>query len=158
VGTDFSKQAVSLSKARLAGRANVLQADVTDLPFPNMHFSHVLLFGIIEHIRDEAKALAEIRRVSRPGARIYFTTSNYFSALQGVNFIRRNTYGYPYGYQKNWETKVLEARLGAFLTVRRVEYVHADWDMPLVRTFDKAAAWVFPKWARYIHVSCELDT
>jgi len=43
VGTDFSKQAVSLSRARLAGRANVLQADVTDLPFPTSHFSHALL-------------------------------------------------------------------------------------------------------------------
>jgi len=96
--------------------------------------------------------------VSRPGAIIYFTTSNYFSALQGVNFIRRNTYGYPYGYQKNWATKVLEARLRDFFTIGRVEYVHADRDMPLVRTFDKAAAWAFPKWARYIHVTCELDT
>lgn len=156
VGIDFSQRAVSLADVRLAGRANVLQADVTNLPFPDGHFTHVLLFGIIEHVRDEAKALAEIYRVSQPGAMIYLSTSNYFSALQGANFIRRNTCGYPYGYQKNWKRRALEERLREFFLIRSLRYAHADLDMPLIQIFDKAAAHVFPAWARYIHVTCEM--
>lgn len=157
VGTDFSERAVSLSLAKLAGRANVLWADVTDLPFPDAYFSHVLLFGVLEHVRNDAKAFAEIRRVSRPGAIIYLTTSNRFSALQVINFVRGNTRGYPYGYQKNWTREELKVRLGKFFTIARIGFAHADRDMRLVQIFDKATARFVPQWARYIQIVCELN-
>jgi ubiquinone/menaquinone biosynthesis C-methylase UbiE len=156
VGSDFSERAVSLSRGRLAERANILQAPVTDLPFPNAHFSHVLLFGVIEHVQDVSQALTEIRRVSRPGAMIYFSTSNYFSTLQGVNFVRRNTYGYPYGYQKNWKRKELENQLTKFFKITHVDYVHTDRDMPIVKSADEIVAFIFTGWARYMHITCEL--
>jgi len=116
------------------------------------------VFGIIEHIRDEAKALAEIRRVSRPGAIIYFTYIQLLFSAPGCQLHSPQHVWLSVRLSKELGNKSARGATTRLFTIGRVEYVHADRDMPLVRTFDKAAAWAFPKWARYIHVTCELDT
>ncbi|MCA8971889.1 MAG: class I SAM-dependent methyltransferase [Planctomycetes bacterium] len=47
------------------------------LPFPDASFDLVCLFDTIEHIPDEARALAEIRRVLRPGGYVFFSVPAY---------------------------------------------------------------------------------
>ncbi len=44
-----------------------VQADLTDLPFPDGHFDVVLSSHVLEHVRDDGAAIAEIARVLRPG-------------------------------------------------------------------------------------------
>jgi 2-polyprenyl-3-methyl-5-hydroxy-6-metoxy-1,4-benzoquinol methylase len=41
------------------------------LPFPDGAFDAVLNCGVLEHVEDETRALAELRRVLRPGGRLF---------------------------------------------------------------------------------------
>jgi SAM-dependent methyltransferase len=49
---------------RLAGGHRV---DVTDLPFPGASFDMVFASHVLEHVADDRRAIAEVRRVLRPG-------------------------------------------------------------------------------------------
>ncbi|MEZ5988526.1 MAG: class I SAM-dependent methyltransferase [Planctomycetota bacterium] len=52
-------------------------ADAYEVPLPDASQDLVCLFDTIEHIPDEARALAEIRRVLRPGGLVFFSVPAY---------------------------------------------------------------------------------
>jgi len=57
--------------AKLARRgASVVGALITSLPFPDEAFDLVCALDIVEHVDDDAAALAELSRVARPGAAV----------------------------------------------------------------------------------------
>ena len=62
---DISRPA--LAKLRSRG-ASVTLSQVTALPFPSASFDLVCALDIVEHVDDEDAALAEISRVTKPGA------------------------------------------------------------------------------------------
>jgi SAM-dependent methyltransferase len=49
------------------------RADALALPFADEVFDAVFIFDVLEHIDDDARVLAEIRRVLRPGAKLLIT-------------------------------------------------------------------------------------
>jgi len=57
----------SEGEAAPPAQATALAADATGLPFPDDAFDAVIAAEILEHIPDDAAALAEIARVLRPG-------------------------------------------------------------------------------------------
>jgi ubiquinone/menaquinone biosynthesis C-methylase UbiE len=68
---------VSLSRL-LRARANdyrgaAVVADATRLPFRDGSFDVILACEVLEHVEDDARALAEARRVARPSARLAVT-------------------------------------------------------------------------------------
>lgn len=63
VSTDLSPAALEVLRERVAGP--VLQADMTNLPFPDESFDVVLAGEVIEHIDDDVAALREAHRVLR---------------------------------------------------------------------------------------------
>jgi SAM-dependent methyltransferase len=68
--TDYDEAMVAAARARLArvaDRADVRQADATDLPFPDNRFDAVLSFIMLHHVIDWGAALGEAIRVLRPG-------------------------------------------------------------------------------------------
>jgi SAM-dependent methyltransferase len=71
IGIDI--EAVSLSRARDLARSSGIsnvrfeQADVYALPYPSGHFDAVFSHGLTSHLRDVPRALAEMRRVLKPG-------------------------------------------------------------------------------------------
>ena len=71
-GVDFSIQ-----MARKAHRnfpfpnVNVVDADVTMLPFRDNSFDMAVSFSAFPHFSDKCKALAEIHRVLKPGTKLY---------------------------------------------------------------------------------------
>jgi SAM-dependent methyltransferase len=63
--TDASPAAVAVLRERMPGQ--VLEADVTSLPFPDAAFDGAVLGEVLEHVEDDRGALGEIARVLRPG-------------------------------------------------------------------------------------------
>jgi ubiquinone/menaquinone biosynthesis C-methylase UbiE len=64
VSSDVSPVAVAVLESRVHGE--VLEADMTDLPFPDNSFDAVVAGEVIEHIEDHRRALREAARVLRP--------------------------------------------------------------------------------------------
>jgi ubiquinone/menaquinone biosynthesis C-methylase UbiE len=66
VGVDINPRNVALLKQRLPDHV-VIEGDVEHLPFADGSFGTVLCTEVIEHIPDPTAALAEYRRVLKPG-------------------------------------------------------------------------------------------
>jgi ubiquinone/menaquinone biosynthesis C-methylase UbiE len=72
VGVDLS--AGMLAAARAAGAQPVLQADATRLPIADASVDVVATRGVLHHLPDPAAALAEWRRVLRPGGAVVISS------------------------------------------------------------------------------------
>lgn len=72
VGIDFSKEMLALARSRVVGAAFV-EADAQQLPFGDRQFDIVVSNVGIPHVPDQGLALAEARRVLRPGGRFAMT-------------------------------------------------------------------------------------
>ena len=68
--TDLSAGMVSEARAALADneRFQFVTADSQDLPFPNGHFDGLLSCHMMYHVPNRPRAIAEFRRVLRPGS------------------------------------------------------------------------------------------
>jgi len=65
VGVDLSPEALRFSRER--GHRRLVGGDLAYLPFPDDAFDVVSALDVIEHTPDDGRAVAEIRRVLRPG-------------------------------------------------------------------------------------------
>ncbi len=72
VGADFSAGMIAEARRRYGARANLsfTHADAADLPFADGEFDAVTISFGLRNVHDPARALAELRRVARPGGRI----------------------------------------------------------------------------------------
>jgi ubiquinone/menaquinone biosynthesis C-methylase UbiE len=69
-GLDLTEAAVEAVRGRLALEgleADLRVADAEDLPYPDSEFDLVYSWGVLHHTPDTEGALAEVRRVLRPG-------------------------------------------------------------------------------------------
>jgi len=84
--TDLSSGMVNAARANLAGdaRFHIRTADAQALPFASETFDAVIANHMLYHVTDRAGALAEIRRVLRPGGALY-------AATNGINHMRELT-------------------------------------------------------------------
>ncbi len=87
---DFSESALEQAAANihasgLDDRITLQQGSLLDLPFPDGHFPYVLCWGVLMHIPDVDRALAELARVVRPGGTLILSEANCRS-LQGWGF------------------------------------------------------------------------
>jgi GT2 family glycosyltransferase/SAM-dependent methyltransferase len=57
-------------------RTTFVLGDATQLPFPAASFDAVTMFDLLEHVADDAAAIAEVRRVLRPGGFLLVSTPN----------------------------------------------------------------------------------
>jgi GT2 family glycosyltransferase/SAM-dependent methyltransferase len=57
-------------------RIRFVQGDATDLPFEDESFDAVTMFDLLEHVPDDAKAVAEALRVLRPGGFVLVSSPN----------------------------------------------------------------------------------
>lgn len=73
VGLDMSRVALSLLRGRL-GRSDLVRGDVRHLPFPPGSFDSVVCDFVLGHCvaADRVEAVEEVRRVLKPGGRLFF--------------------------------------------------------------------------------------
>ena len=67
-GVDVSPLACVLARER--GAADIREASVTALPFPDASFNAVVSADVLYHVEDDGAALREFARVLRPGGRV----------------------------------------------------------------------------------------
>ena len=72
-GIDYAHAAAAFTKGR--GHPRVSVASATELPHPDATFDLVTAFGVIEHVPDDRRMLAEMLRVTKPGGHLLFMTS-----------------------------------------------------------------------------------
>jgi SAM-dependent methyltransferase len=88
-GVDLTDKAIGLCRrrfelARLPGEFLVASAE--SLPFPDASFDCVCSMGVLHHTPDIERALAEVRRVLRPGGRLILMVYHRNSVLYRVTF------------------------------------------------------------------------
>jgi len=95
--SDFSRGMVGEARANL-NRAHLkfslLQCDAQSLPFRDGEFDAVIANHMLYHVPDRARAFAEIRRVLRPGAKLYASTIGR-SHMREADQISERIFGFP---------------------------------------------------------------
>lgn len=87
-GVDVALRWLAVGRVRLreAGvAATLVCANAEHLPFAAGSFTAVTCTDTLEHVRDAAAALADMRRVSAPGARLLATANNRLAPLPEPN-------------------------------------------------------------------------
>ncbi len=85
-GCDFSLTALRVGQAKLRAQGNgtsaaLIQGDAQALPFADESFDVIVSCETIEHVPDVRKALREMWRIARPGAKLFLTTPNYANLM-----------------------------------------------------------------------------
>jgi SAM-dependent methyltransferase len=75
-GVEYLPEKVADWAAEHPADGRVLRGDLAALPFPAGHFDGAVLNEVLEHVPDERAALAELRRVLRPGASLVVLSPN----------------------------------------------------------------------------------
>jgi SAM-dependent methyltransferase len=129
-GSDYSVDALRYCASR--GHARLSSADFHQLPFAGDSFSLITCIDVLEHLRDDAVAAAEIARVMAPGALLVMTVPA-FAALWG-------DHDELYGHYRRYRVPQLRRRLeGAGLVVERATYFEPLYLPPL---------FLYRKWKR----------
>ncbi|BDM73280.1 methyltransferase type 11 [Streptomyces nigrescens] len=86
VAVDHSEESLAQARAHVTAQAPAApvtwrHADLRQLPFPRASFDHVFTCFVLEHLQDPAQALAELRRVLRPGGTLTVIEGDHGSAL-----------------------------------------------------------------------------
>ncbi len=96
--SDFSPGMVGETRQHLAAAAQFafLAADAQALPFPAAHFDGVIANHMLYHVPDRPAALAEIRRVLRPGGRLFAATNGAGHMQELGDLVRRFNPALPF--------------------------------------------------------------
>lgn len=75
-GSDFDVPRLAAARRALGGRAPVSASDILALPYRDATFDKIVLSEVLEHLPDDAGALAEVVRVLKPGGLVAITVPN----------------------------------------------------------------------------------
>jgi len=85
-GLDFSPAMLDMARSRVP-QATFVEGDAMELPFNAATFDAATMgFGIL-HVPDGAKAMAEVRRVLKPGGRFVYTLWHPPSIPSGIGYL-----------------------------------------------------------------------
>lgn len=86
--SDFSPGMAARARRNLPSFP-VAALDAQDLPFPTARFDGVIANHMLYHVPDRPRALSEIRRVLRPGGRLYAATGGRDQFRELIDLVRR---------------------------------------------------------------------
>jgi SAM-dependent methyltransferase len=90
VGIELNPEEVEAGRRQHPG-LELRVAPCEAIPFPDGSFDAIICADVLEHVRDEIRTLAELRRVLAPGGILILTTPHrgWFDVLDPVNYARR---------------------------------------------------------------------
>jgi O-antigen/teichoic acid export membrane protein/SAM-dependent methyltransferase len=142
-GVDIASRWLVIARRRLEDRALSVRLTVASaerLPWPDASFATVVADSLIEHCDDPAVALAEWRRVLRPGGRLLLWSPNRFALatdphvrLWGLGYLPRRWAEAYVGIRRGgaWMPRTLSA-WGAARLARRAGFEHVEVDPPSI--------------------------
>jgi len=94
-GTDVDPEQIQLAQENIDDIPTIrfLEADATNLPFPDNDFDIVLSFGVMHHISNWLDALKEIRRILKPQGYFIFFDLLYAKLTTKIGKIFKHNYG-----------------------------------------------------------------
>lgn len=112
--------------------------DLTALPFRDASFDAAISTVVLEHVRDPAAALGEMRRVLRPGARLFIAVPQFWELHQAPHdYYRYTRYGLEHLLrQAGFETLRLEATGGYFQLMGKLS-------IDFLQFFERGVLWIF---------------
>lgn len=75
-GSDYDVPRLASAQRELGPLASVSASDILALPYPDACFDKIVLSEVLEHLPDDAGALAEVVRVLKPGGLLAITVPN----------------------------------------------------------------------------------
>ena len=113
-GIDISPPIAAAAREELGrGTLRAAVADVRRIPFADASFDAIYSMGTVEHFAETEEALAEIRRVLRPGGRAIIGVPNRHDPfLRPLLVTFLDAFGwYGYGLEKSYSRRTLRAML-----------------------------------------------
>lgn len=95
-GVDHDRKVLQNAEKNLKTKSiKLVNGDLTDIPFRNNSFQKAILTEVLEHIKDEKKALSEAHRILRPNGILVLTVPSFnFPFLwDPLNWILQNVLG-----------------------------------------------------------------
>ncbi|MEX0750056.1 MAG: methyltransferase domain-containing protein [Dehalococcoidia bacterium] len=125
VGVDYDAAELRKARQRIgAHRVDLVAADASHLPFRDAAFDAVICTETLEHLPDDAGAIAEIARAMRDGGTLHGAVPSHFTEIPFWK-LSRGYYETPGGHVRIYAPKVLFRRLcDAGLAVTDFRYVH----------------------------------
>ena len=107
-GIDINPRNVAIVRERLPNQ-RVVEGDVETMPFEDGAFNTVLCTEVLEHVPDTTKAIAEIRRVLRPGG-VFIGSTPARSPIWRLRFLSSTC-----PHEEPFHNEYTTAQLGAML-------------------------------------------
>ena len=73
-----AEELLGLEPGGLSARISVVKADARSLPFPAGSFDALIASEVLEHVSEDGEVLAELARVSKPGAKIAVSVPRFY--------------------------------------------------------------------------------
>lgn len=106
VGIDTAEAMNALARARCGDRVMITEGDATALAAPDASYDAAVSTQVYEYVADLPAALAELRRVLRPGGRVLILDTDWDSVVWNVADRTRHQ-----GVMAAWEDHLVDPRL-----------------------------------------------
>jgi SAM-dependent methyltransferase len=121
----YSFVAASEEDQRQGGQWAVLRGDVLSLPFADNLFDRIICAEVLEHLHEDLRAIAELKRVLKPGGRLAVTVPTFFTEA-AYGFLSPLYFTNPGGHVRKFMPDELAARLRHLgLKLYAVGHAHA---------------------------------
>ena len=86
VALDLAEEMLAKARAKYPGEnIEFLQADIMEIPLYEEIFDSVVCYSSFPHFRDKHKALTEMKRVMKPGGRVYICHTSSRDHINGIH-------------------------------------------------------------------------
>jgi 2-polyprenyl-3-methyl-5-hydroxy-6-metoxy-1,4-benzoquinol methylase len=162
VGADFSEEALTNAAKNSIRKGLTLEsykADTRDLPFENNSIDKIFSLGVVEHLPNPEKAVAELARCLSPDGVLILMTPNKFSFGRIDRLIKSFLGIWKFGHQDEFSTEELAAMIlqsGLIIqkteVVKRKRFKNDSAAFKLIYIFDSLLGAFNSHWGFYSYV------